>query len=575
MPADPATVPSGPWRLLGQVLRRHRGRLIAGSLLISVWQVCEAMVPVAIGLVIDNAVATGSWSALAWSIAGLCALFAVLSTGYRLGARITFAAVQRESHRVRLGVVGHLLRPQGARTSLLPGQTLSLATSDADQVAAVMRFAGFALAAVAGIGVSSWLLLTIEVQLGLAVLIGTPLVVVLVQVATPLIARRSGARMAAVAETVGVATDLVEGIRVLRGIGAEDEAARRYRVTSRRAEQAGVHASVAYGVQGLLTTALSALLLAGVALLAGRLALRGEISIGELIAVVGLAQFLAEPVTLVGMLSAQAAAAAGSARRLIDFWQSPAVARTGTRAPHTPAEVELRDVVAGPLVGIDLRSRPGELLAVVVPDPSQAVALRDVLAGERPVERGEVRLGAVPLEDLDPDARVAALMVDPSHPELFEGTLRDNVDPAGDHADAELTAILAASAADDVVDLRPGGTDQRVAARGATYSGGQRQRVALARALAADPEVLVLHDPTTAVDSVTEQRIAAGLRALRHPDEPDRVRTTWVLTSSPALLDVADRVVLVEDGRVVAEGTHHDLTADPEHGARYRRAVLR
>ena len=572
MPADPSAVPSGSWRLLRRVLWRHRGRLAAGSLLISIWQVCEAMVPVAIGLIIDNAVATGSWTALAWSVVGLSALFAVLSTGYRLGARITFTAGQHESHRIRLGVVGHLLRPQGARTSMLPGQTLSLATSDAEQVAAIMRFAGFALAAVAGIGVSSWLLLTIELQLGLAVLVGTPTVVLLVQVATPLIARRSGARMTAVAETVGVATDLIEGMRVLRGIGGEDEAARRYRSSSRRAESAGVHAATAYGVQGLLTTTLSALLLAGVALLAGRLALRGEISIGELIAVVGLAQFLAEPVALVGMLSAQTAAAAGSARRLIDFWQSPPLTSTGTAVPASPAAVELRSVTSGPLHDLTLTGRPGELLAVVVPDPVEATALRAVLAGERAVEEGEVRVGGVLLSELAPRSRVAALVVDPSHPELFEGTLRDNVDPGGTYDDERLAAVLAASAADDVVDLRQGGTDQQVAARGASYSGGQRQRVALARALAADPEVLVLHDPTTAVDSVTEQRIARGLRELRHGGS---ARTTWLLTSSPALLDVADRVVLLRDGRVVAEGTHHELTSHPDHGAGYREAVLR
>ncbi|HET9420867.1 MAG TPA: ATP-binding cassette domain-containing protein, partial [Nocardioides sp.] len=128
-----------------------------------------------------------------------------------------------------------------------------------------------------------------------------------------------------------------------------------------------------------------------------------------------------------------------------------------------------------------------------------------------------------------------------------------------------LGQVLAASAADDVAALRSGGLDAEVTAEGTTYSGGQRQRIALARALASGAPVLVLHDPTTAVDSVTEGRIASGIREVRDG------LTTWLLTSSPALLEAADRVVVVREGRVVAEGTHHALMDD----LAYQELVLR
>jgi putative ABC transport system ATP-binding protein len=120
----------------------------------------------------------------------------------------------------------------------------------------------------------------------------------------------------------------------------------------------------------------------------------------------------------------------------------------------------------------------------------------------------------------------------------------------------DVERALVAAAADEVALALPHGTGTVLTERGRSLSGGQRQRVALARALACDPPVLVLHDPTTAVDPVTEARIAAGIRAAR------RGRTTLVVATSPALLAVADRVVLLEDGAVTAEGTHAGLVRD-------------
>jgi len=156
------------------------------------------------------------------------------------------------------------------------------------------------------------------------------------------------------------------------------------------------------------------------------------------------------------------------------------------------------------------------------------------------------------------------LLAEPHHTDLFSGTIRSNV------AGSDGAAALRASAADEVVSLHPDGLDHPIAERGASLSGGQRQRLALARALSADPPVLVLHDPTTAVDAVTEHTIAQGIRGLRHG--PGSNRTTVILTSSPAVLAQTDRVLVIDDGKVVAEGTHGSLAGtDPA----YRTAVLR
>ena len=134
--------------------------------------------------------------------------------------------------------------------------------------------------------------------------------------------------------------------------------------------------------------------------------------------------------------------------------------------------------------------------------------------------------------------------------------MADNLQTDGSYEETALTRALAASAADDVRDSMPDGLSTEIGERGRTLSGGQRQRVALARALAAEPAVLVLHDPTTAIDAATEDRIAGGL------DRHRSGRGTLLVTSSPALLSRCDRVVLITDGAVTAEGTHASLVSD-------------
>ncbi|WP_244929603.1 ABC transporter ATP-binding protein [Nocardioides sp. W7] len=545
----PATVVA----LYRRTLRRHRGPMLRSIGLVAVWNICEALVPVAIGLVIDDAVATGDGTRLLLWFAVLVVLFLVLSTGYRYGSRAGYAVAQYESHLLRGEVVRRVLDPRGSTRGRLPGETLSVATSDAELAADVMRMIGFAIAAVGAIAVAAVYLLRVDLLLGLVVLLGVPLVLGVVQLLAPRMSRDAGEQQGRIARASGLAADLVAGLRVLKGVGGETAATRTYTEASEQAVGAGILAARSTGLMTGTTTALSGVFLAAVALLAGHRALDGDITIGQFIAVVGLAQFLGEPLRSLGEIAAYSATCWASGRRVVEVLGEP----------YAVVDAGASDVAPGPLeVPGLLRAEPGELVGVVLADPTGGDRLLDELAGVVPAPG--IRIGGVALDEVGLAARRAHVLVVRHHVDVFEGTLRSNVRT---HGEPDWPTVLSASALDDVVELDPAGLDREVAAGGTSLSGGQRQRLALARALAARPPVLVLQDPTTAVDAVTEHDIAARLRAALPADG-----IAVVLTSSPALLAVADRVVHVSADGCVGTGPHVDLLArDPA----YRTAVLR
>ncbi|MEU4778972.1 ABC transporter ATP-binding protein [Micromonospora sp. NPDC023633] len=558
--------------VLRHALRRQRGRVVAGIALLCTHQAAEALVPVAIGVIIDRAVATGDLRALLLSLAGLAALFTVLAFAYRTGARQAYAAVEQEAHLVRVEIARSALDPRGNRSGMRDGELLSVTASDAELSALVVRVAGLCAAAVTAIVVAAVALLVVDVPLGLGVLLGVPLVVVALQRMAPLLSRRSASQQEALAATTALAVDLVTGLRVLRGLGAQDHAARRYAVASRHALEVTLRAATTKGLHHGLTTTVNGLFLAAVAGVAGWLALQGRLTIGELVAVVGLAQFIAEPVQTLGYCVQLFAMARASAGRVARVLGAAPLTRPGDAGPPAPGPSRLALDTIGytGLDGVSLRVDAGEILGVLAYDPSEAEALVALLSGRVPREdyRGTVYVDGVPAEELHVDAARSTLLVEQHDVALFEGTLRANLAAGADVDEAVLRAAVRAAAAEDVLAAHPHGVDRLLTERGANLSGGQRQRIGLARALVADPPVLVLHNPTTAVDAVTEAQLAEGLAAARTAAD----RGTVLITNSPVLLRITHRVAVLDRGRVVAEGPHEQLLASD---ARYREEVLR
>ncbi|GAA1725685.1 ABC transporter ATP-binding protein [Aeromicrobium alkaliterrae] len=551
--------------LLGPVTRNKR--LVAmGTPLIVVWQLCEALVPVMIGVTIDVGIETSSLGPFLLACAAIVVIFLCLSYGYRYGALFLMRALQDESHRLRVEVAEKAVQP--VDDPRLAGEWLSLATADAEKVSELVYQVAFTAASIVTVLATAIYLARTDVTLALVILFGLPVTVAITQLVSPAIARRTSREQAAIARVAGIAGDLIAGIRPLKGIGAERTASGRYREASRAARRSSIVTARSWGYMSGLTTLVSGLFLALVALLAGTRAIDGDLSLGELVAIVGLTQFLAEPIKLLGDLSAQFAASRASAKRLHEALATGSHVLDGPeRLPDdAPREVCFEGVTVGPLVDVALTCSPGHLVAVTTDGPESADTIVALLDGTTRPESGIVRLGGVDLQQLARGDRRGALLVVPHAATPPEGTVRAAIDPDARLDHAELDAVLTASAAHDVVEAHPDGLDHAVRIGGSSLSGGQRQRLTIARSLAVAPPVLVLRDPTTAIDAVTEQQIALGLRTRR-----DAGTATLVVTSSPTLLAAADTVVWIREGRVVASGTHHDLQEHPD----YREEVLR
>jgi ABC-type multidrug transport system fused ATPase/permease subunit len=532
-------------------------------------------------------------------------------------AYLTVQAVARQT--TRLGAT--------LAKRLTTGEVVSVGVADISHIGGAMDIAARGMGALVSIVVVAVILLTTSPRLGLVVVLGVPVILLAVVPLLRPLHRRQHAHRELAGELNARATDIVAGLRVLRGIGGEEVFAARYRAESQRVRWAGVGVARAESMLAGGEVLLPGLLIALVTWLGARYALAGTISVGRLVAFYGYAVFLIQPMRTLGEAADKLTKGHVSAGRVIRILaMEPEFAATGTRVP--PPAAELSDAASGLVV------RPGRFTAIAAAEPADARAIAERLGG---YAAGEVTYGGIPLLEIADLRRRVIVAI--NEDVLFSGPLREVLAPphrgttagtrapggpadeaaAGTTGDGHLArprlappdgagrdpalrdpalrdlalrdlalrdlalgepALLDlavhAACAEDVVEAA--GLDSHVAEAGREFSGGQQQRLRLARALMADPDVLILVEPTSAVDAHTEARIAERLAKARNaagagdrgPGREDR--TTVVCTMSPLVLEQADQVVYVENGTVVAEGTHRELLRTH---ARYASAVTR
>ena len=599
----------GAGALLRWLLRRATVPVALATLAACTSNIIQATVPAFLGQALDAGIENGL-NARVWGIGALLlVLFVVYAVGDTMLSYFGVAAWMRTAFDVDR-LVGRQVSATGADLSrqVSTGEVATIIASDAEYLGNLIEYLPALLGAAASFIVVAVLMLRTSVSLGLVVILGMPLVAAIVTLVIRPLQKRQAVQREAQSAVTTITTDTVAGLRILRGIGGEDVFARRYREASQELRRRGVEVASSQATLMTLQVLLPGLFAAIVVWIAARMAVSGSLTPGGLITFYGYTAYLSWPLWIFTNSVQDYTRAIVGARRLSRLLEvTPAAGSLVERLDLDPAAAH---PVNGGLVDTrsGLRLEEGRMTALVCPDPEVSAELATRLG--RFTDSGPtVTLAGRPLATMPLGQVRASIVVSGATAQLFTGTLREALDvrggpdprPAGVEdlvrteaerttgADVDqqvraqereapgddrlLEAIEIADAGDVLTSLSEGLAGM-ITEKGRSLSGGQRQRVALARALLTEAPALVLIEPTSALDSHTEARVAARVHRARAG------RTTVVVTASPLVLEACDEVVFLDSsGAELLRSTHRELMAMARSGdaqaADYRAVVSR
>jgi ABC-type multidrug transport system fused ATPase/permease subunit len=548
-----------PGRLLLWVGRHQVATLVAGVVCGILWMGSQALMPFTIGRAIEDGIVDHDNNALALWTVGLLALGAVQAVAGIMRHRFAVFNWLQASFRLAQVVSHHAARSGPAvRGRLSTGEVVATVSNDAMRAGGAFDITARLSGAIVAYLVVAVVLLTSSVVLGLVVLMGVPVLVLLLGLIVKPLQERQREQRDEVGKLTALGADTAAGLRVLRGIGGEPEFLQRYRGQSQAVRHAGIRVALPQSTLDAAQVFVPGIFVVLVTWIGARFAVSGEIGPGELVAFYGYAAFLVIPLrTAAEAVDKITRSFVGARKMLAVLDVERDVVDPRDPADEPPSGVPVRDERSGLVV------EPGHLTAIVSALPEEAAEIADRL-GRFGSDEG-VSLGDVPLSMLPTDVVRRRIVVSEADPMLFSGQLRSELDPWHRATDEEILRAIRIADVTDVLDALPEGLDTWVDERARSFSGGQRQRLVLARAILSAAEILVLVEPTSAVDAHTEARIANRLRRARIG------KTTVVVTTSPLMLDRSDRVAYVRGGRVLAVGSHRDLL----ERADYRETVTR
>ncbi|MEU2833862.1 ABC transporter ATP-binding protein [Streptomyces lavendulae] len=559
-------------RLAAYTWRYRRNVLLAlGSSLAGM--AVMALVPLVTRVIIDDVVGNKTKDMAPW--AGLfiaAALLVYVMTYIRryYGGRLALDV----QHDLRTDMYDTIARLDGRRQDeLSTGQVVGRATSDLQLIQGLLFMLPMTIGNFLLFGISLGVMLWLSPLLTLVALLMAP--------ALWFIAKRSRKKLFpatwyAQAQAAAVATVVdgaVTGVRVVKGFGQEEQETGKLREAGRRLFGGRMRA---IRLNSRYTPALQAVPALGqVAMLAlgGWMATRGQVTLGTFVAFSTYLAQLVGPVRMLAMILTVAQQARAGAERVFELIDTEPVIREGTRElpADAPATVEFDDVRFGydpdrpVLDGFSLTLAEGETVAVVGSSGSGKSTVALLLPRFYDADHGAVRVGGHDVRELTYDSLRAAIGLVPEDSFLFSDTIRANIAfGRPDASDEDVRAAARAAQAEGFVEALPAGFDTRVGEQGLTLSGGQRQRIALARAILTDPRLLLLDDATSAVDARVEHEIHEALRAVMAG------RTTLLIAHRRSTLALADRIAVLDHGRLADIGTHEEL----EHRSELYRRLL-
>jgi len=437
------------------------------------------------------------------------------------------------------------------------GEVSAINSNDVERVARVYDLIPRLSGAIVSFFVVSVLLINSSPTLGLMVIVGVPLLGLAIGPIIKPLQNRESAQREKLSESSALAADTVAGLRILRGIGGEETFLNRFRIASQNVRAAAVRTAKMRALLDGLQVILPGSLVVGVIYVGGNLVSRGELKVGELLAFYGYSAFLMIPLQILTESAQRLTSGTVAARRVMKLLSVERVQSYG--ALDFPQNFK---VIKDSKSGLEIRSNT--FLGVVCDNSLVADELVDRLGGY--LDADQVAVDGCSFENISRDELRRNIYAQEKEPAILSGTVESLFQVSNSGRVHMSDAIESASAIDILDSLEGDGYSAEVVERGRTLSGGQRQRLALARTLFVDAPILILDDPTSAVDAHTEARIAQRLKNTR------KGQTTVVFTSSPLLLDHTDQVALVVEGKVITVGNHFELLKQNDD---YRRLVVR